>query len=130
MDTELFELCREVYKRTGWQIENPMFFGAQYIGSPYETDVHITSDQSAVFIAPLYTSDYIIEKLPNHCKYGSFALTTFYDDGHNYDAGYIDIGEGGAYWGISTNDNVALKALLKLVVALHEEGELLEKGKV
>lgn len=63
-DLELFELCKEVYKMTGWQIDNPSFFGLQYSGSPYETDVHITTDPSADFKSPLYTSDYLLEKLP------------------------------------------------------------------
>jgi len=124
VDNELFELCKEVYEKTRWQIENPSFFGVQYYGSPFETELMVTTDQAASFQAPLYTSDYLLEKLPRNI--GSYGLEMWSypsDDGVAF--GYYDTLAKRWHQTIpQRGDRLPLKALLKLTIALHEAGEL------
>lgn len=127
-DTELFELCKEVYKRfPSWQIENPFFLGVRYYGSPHVTDIQITNDSSSTFIAPLYTSDYILEKLPGRIHSGHYSLDLRLSKVDNeYNFAYMDKHFGFHYEGIS---DTPLKALLKLVIALKGTLKQEQKGK-
>ena len=103
---ELFELCKQVYEATGWK-----GLGRRYINEPLEKDDWI----------PIYTSDYLLEKLPKSLnRYGLFELAPTRAE-TMWSAGY---------W---TNDRLEtfsvigdtpLKALLKLTLNLHEEGIL------
>lgn len=101
IDTELFELCRELYKRTGWD--------------SYELakDHVTTSDGYDEWDLPLYTSDYLLDKLP-HASYQmdvtsvGVKLTTFYTD-DKWETVHAD---------------TPLKALLKLVIALDDAKEI------
>ncbi|WP_160665120.1 hypothetical protein [Pseudarthrobacter sp. ATCC 49987] len=100
-DTELFELCKEVYKRTGW------------IGT-----INLINDEvGATFMGPigantvpLYTSDYLLEELPwgyGVRKYPEYYLAFSWDNDNRY-----------------VESETPLKALLKLTIALHDAGEL------
>ena len=101
-ENEVFELCKQVYEATGWDKTKDAF--RLYIdGVP----------------VPLYTSDYLLEKLPKSLnRYGLFELAPTRAE-TMWSAGY---------W---TNDRLEtfsvigdtpLKALLKLTLNLHEEG--------
>lgn len=117
MDTELFDLCKEVYKRTGWggtQIGIAEFFKDK----PFVNTVHnlIRDGYSVEDVTPLYTSDYLLEKLPKRSEL--IEHTAMLGRGTN------NVG-----WSIVYKDFVCLadtpaKALLKLIIALDDAGEL------
>lgn len=131
MDNELFELCKEVYKRhEGWDTTD---FCYAYLENPYVKGLwaweviplHEDNVDDVDEWHPLYTSDYLLEKLPKRIKdtYGkAYWLTLSPIDGD---------GSWSACYEYENNDSnriewsdSPLKALLKLTIALHEAGEL------
>lgn len=109
-EDELFDLCKEVYRRTNW--DDDSLWHKTY--EDYRPDLDIS--------VPLYTSDYLLEKLPEHIsKYGSMTM----------ERGYMS-GRTGAFRYKYSRDNreeltegtgvTSLKALLKLVLALDKAG--------
>jgi len=121
MEDELFELCKQVYEVIG--LDNDGNLNAiRSDGSIYEKDPAWLSSKN---YAPLYTSDYLLEKLPK-----------------TFDDYYIDVSWSNNKYGwwaeYFTNDytpnrpmskyrcnaNTTLKALLKLTLKLHKEGIL------
>lgn len=99
-DTELFELCEDVKERTGWVDKT-----------------HVMPDGS---IRTTYTSDYLLEKLPdwaNLQKIGNDtgAYIASYDAGRTFSNGDTEL---------AGRADTPLKALLKLVIALDDAGEL------
>lgn len=123
-DTELFELCKQVYEATGW-------FQARKVTSWYHyfeptpakyhpgewriafKEINNPKEQYWEHI-PLYTSDYLLEKLPME-KYDIFLAPN----------------PGVGWWCASfdvelnvprVDANTPLKALLKLVIALDDAG--------
>ena len=103
-DQELFELCKEVYERTGWQ----------------PTDWQHGDEDGQ----PLYTSDYLLEKLPNKIKgkHSTGWLTLSPMDKETWGAGYeADHTEHIDDYKLEWSDT-PLKALLKLVIALDDAG--------
>ena len=115
---ELYELCKEVYKRTEWYIPNTEGFMNKHglMGQPW--------------VAPLYTSDYLLEKLPAHFYGGTIAMTAETDEGPTrYSFFYEDNYETAQvvhYKNVRLQgwDDTPLKALLKLTIALSEAGGL------
>jgi hypothetical protein len=114
MDTELFELCKEVYKRTRWQPTG--YFDGDYVVTQEDADAGGYDDDQ---LKPLYTSDYLLEKLPSKLD-GNLLLEA---DGSAadkwcayYDSMPVKI--------IAFHELTPLKALLKLTIALHDAGEL------
>lgn len=126
-DNELFELCKEVSERTEWLPEDCdwWFYSATDL-TVYDLVKH---DDYYKFISvyepkgyvPLYTSDYLLEKLTN--------VTLDHDTDNSQDGSWsakVLIPEN------NTKDKVGelefadtpLKALLKLTIALHRAGEL------
>ena len=89
--SELFELCKEVWKRTEW----------------YGDELPLKDEKPTEDFYPLYTSDYLLEKLPNDT--GLFK-TILSQDEHRYFAN-SEKQIGGAY------SDTPLKALLKLTLA-------------
>lgn len=136
MDEELFGLCREVYRRTGWGGTDFDYFkinkyAAWEIVPSKKCGYGEQEWQIAqtVTIYPLYTSDYLLEKLPAKLAYNKteyFYYLEKFDDG-SYGSGYGFTDEGGhidhPMIGVLT-DNVALKVNLKLVIALDDAGQL------
>jgi hypothetical protein len=127
MDNELFELCKEVYERTGWVIsrsdggrwwmtdrggDEPLLFTSdtgKTRNTPAWYDEH----------CPLYTSDYLLEKLSDL----AVSLTRRFDQGSsNYWMACLELY--GEVNGSFAYADTPLKALLKLTIALHEAGEL------
>lgn len=113
MDNELFELCKEVYKRTGWG-DDDLYY---YTEKTFEW--RIVNEQATHDDIPLYTSDYLLEKLPHFIKLeqasGGYTPNGWYAEkirsqDHDYKA--------------SVKADTPLKSLLKLTLALHEAGEL------
>lgn len=126
-DPELFELCKKVYERLpDWKHTDLYLYkrdgderGWHYIGngnrgiSYGNMQSGFTLDEKDHLI-PLYTSDYILEKLKN-TRYLSLAYPSVHKNDHWF-----------AMWGMSRKgiSDTPLKALLKLVIALHKAGEL------
>lgn len=133
MDNELFELCKEVYKRfPKWndterviiEMNDPsggIIFGRSNNGK---------LPKSERFYAPLYTSDYLLEKLPKRLKIREgTAWLSFYPLevepgawGCSYDIDGDMTSESQSFYQVWAEK--PLKALLKLTLALHESGEL------
>jgi len=115
-DTELFDLCQQVYKKTGWRdTDDVMCHGKKMQSGKIDTrEVHEHF--------PLYTSDYLLEKLP----------TPLYIDKAPHQLQLIKTGDDfvAQYWFDDDNESkyefgdTPLKALLQLTLALSEAGEL------
>lgn len=122
MDTELFELCKEVYKRTGWN-NTQMRFVAKPLTEDYrilhKSQLHalnesVYEDNLIYNSTFLYDSDYLLEKLGEDDRHiGMFTQSV------NWAASYQRTG-----LLIQEASNTPLKALLKLTVALDDAGEL------
>jgi hypothetical protein len=128
-DNELFELCKQVYEKTGWkepknlQLYRPMTVHKNDSNQEWEIVHNIWSDDTPFDeydYIPLYTSDYLLEKLPPK-------ITGFYQ--------YFSLKRlAGAYetppWtatygkGMKFYADTPLKALLLLTLALDEAGQL------
>lgn len=113
-DTELKELCIEVYKRTGW-------VGGEVI----RDNPKMSSYNDANILGYFYTTDYLLNKLPKHLNNGeSNWLDLSVDSGIEWTAMYEYAKseyEGQSHMCI---DITPLKALLKLTIALDDAGEL------
>lgn len=111
-DTELFELCKEVYKLSDYDwTDVPQYFT--------QTGLTIVPDTNLDAITPLYTSDYLLEKLPKTIGKKPFhpewlRLEPITDD--QWAASYGDSGKNDEW------SDTPLKALLKLVIALDDAG--------
>ena len=113
----LYELCKEVYEKTGWTVGD----------ESWEWHTTIDAKLDSMFIAPKYYTDYLLEKLP-----GYIALTsTTWDDVHVYKKdSELDYQACACYQSnvkgklIQKVADTPLKALLKLTIALSEAGEL------
>ena len=155
-DTELYELCKQVYEKTGWSLEgdweadekHPHWQGNEWYDHAYvaldpnynryeweDGTVHETgtapqivpnlaikggfaSRLSWVTYYPLYTSDYLLEKLPKESE--ELGYLDLCSDGGNWMARYTRLSATSVYNKAAT----PLKALLKLTLALHEAGVL------
>ncbi|MDQ0825397.1 hypothetical protein QFZ60_001570 [Arthrobacter sp. B2I5] len=137
-DPELFELCKEVYKRIGWAGTVESYY-SEYDSKTQEHSNVVILDEgtwaeatgvSSSAICPLYTSDYLLEKLPK-------SLTTIY--GKAYPLSPLVMASGDYYYAMYKHDmtgpnsaettfeveaDTPLKALLKLTIALADAGEL------
>jgi hypothetical protein len=133
MDKELFELCRETYEKTGWKdtletiVQNP---GPQreIVNTEGYRDVY---GLNYGFDAPLYTSDYLLNKLPISKKkwngYPSQAIIGLQLIKKSKGSKLLKMDHWEAsYWKTRTYAiaDTPLKALLKLTIALHDAGEL------
>ncbi|WP_064445167.1 hypothetical protein [Rhodococcus sp. YH3-3] len=127
-DNELFELCKEVYRRLPeWETRANYYMTIGGKSTIWHWQDAQEFDRSERF--PLYTSDYLLEKLPAKLAYNKteyFYYLEKFDDG-SYGSGYGFTDEGGhidhPMIGVLT-DNVALKVNLKLVIALDDAGQL------
>jgi hypothetical protein len=127
MDNELFELCKEVYEKTGWGTLRPS----------KDTHYFVTDDTGDTTTVPMYDSDYLFGKLPRvvtrkdiswFLNISSEATTSTWVADYQY---WDHISEQDYYLfeNIKTGEarihaDTPLKALLKLTLALHKAGEL------
>lgn len=96
MDDELLDLCKEVYKRTGW------VHGGQTVS---RNQSGVTKEWTAT-----YTSDYLLEKLENfELKHfgDNWEAILYHDDTFTY----------------ASSDNPT-KAIMKLIISLNKRGHL------
>jgi len=125
MDNKLFELCGEVWKKTEW---NP----SEGFRNWYRSSTVTISGEYTQAICPRYTSDYLLEKLPDHLettppedKNLKWANLYLKPDGNDWWGGYIDIETSlSPYNHLYGRADTPLKALLKLTIKLHDAGEL------
>lgn len=127
--SELYELCKEVYEKTGWKAGDWYYertdpkstvplkaLGRAEVGFSVDKHDHL---------CPLYTSDYLLENLPVYSDDGEGMLTVTTRQGverNGWMAYYEDVdGYSVSHEGIGKSP---LLALLKLTIALSEAGEL------
>ena len=113
MDEELHQLCKEVYKRTGWETGEWTNNSGDYVS-------HASDLIEAGIHFPLYTSDYLLGKLPSTIKNefdGDDDYLILYKKSGSWYADYM-----GQF--LRCKGDTPQKALLKLTIALSEAGEL------
>jgi len=125
VDTELFELCKKVYERTGWK-DTPSNYHEIYLTKEIfiapDVNWQINVEGPIMFICPLYTSDYLLEKLPREIQSETIELVAY---GGHWEAAYS--GARDDLWNQNIGSHAAetpLKALLKLTISLHDAGHL------
>ena len=109
-DNELFELCKEVYRRHQFWAGTDMIFGKE-VGRDWRI-MPLTLSIPKRNRIPLYTSDYLLEKLPPTVVARGVAFST----ATRIAATSEQL--------IGAEGDTPLKALLKLTIALSEAGEL------
>ena len=117
--SELFELCKEVYERTGWDDESDIDLNGHWcINDEFRLYSHIAPSHDGDI--PLYTSDYLLEKLPYEVNNNLLNMNKF-PNSYEFRYGMASV----AYHTKLTSEaDTPLKALLKLTIALSEAGEL------
>lgn len=128
MDDELFKLCKEVYELLPDWHETDGFIGLD--GTHLiNTEWYDTGICKQLNIAPLYTSDYLLEKLPwmidVEDKFADDAYLEMKRPGDNvfsfaYESYYYEPYQ--TYF--KSESDTPLKALLKLCISLKEAGKL------
>lgn len=123
-DNELFELCKQVYRRfPEWNDTHDKYRKNGFI---------VTWGYMSLMRGetPLYTSDYLLGKLPKYLKYQNednrleLVPQGYIEKGlSNWCATYADNEHDIPFLGLG---DTALKALLRLTLELHKQG-LLEK---
>ena len=121
MDNELKSLCEEVYEKLHWQVTEWVYcHGRRVLAAAIKFD---TSDMHPHI--PEYTSDYLFEQIERRIGkdkvlhvYSMFDVDTYekYCKANVGTPGTIEIQ--------TDRTDTPRKALLKLVLALHEAGEL------
>ena len=129
--SELFELCKQVYEVTGWKYTIGKFHDdGSYDGYVGHRGIAYTPNpQNAEWLPktiPLYTSDYLLEKLQRWFydmganDFGQFDVTMLAD------ACIVRVRSHGKEFSEQVSGDTLLLALLKLTIALSEAGELNE----
>lgn len=113
-DEELFELCKQVHEDTGWDKTDLNYYPGNH--SFFVIDTSKNAPRHLKKLAPLYNSDYLLEKLPfpSHIGRDSFAWIAKWERG----AGSSPFRQ------IWERADTPLKALLKLTLSLKQAGEL------
>ena len=116
---ELFKLCKQVYEATGWD------YVESYINESEDYVNPSSNIIDPVIHAPLYTSDYLLEKLSAITDHISvqqsnrISIDASNDEKSNWYA---------HYWlrsrRVQVKSDTPLKALLKLTLKLHRENIL------
>lgn len=113
IDQELFELCKEVYKRTGW--ENTEYSWYRFADGIAIGSSDLPPERWEEWLCRAYTSDYLLEKLPIHTS----LRKPLNGIGGGYEAEWYKVTTQEKYYEF---DYTPLKALLKLVIALSDAG--------
>lgn len=130
MDTELFELCKEVSKllpdwKTGTYIE--LDTKGKYIGTVSFVGLEVPHEAvwSGHKFITLYTSDYLLEKLPKEIYKDEliYRIIVGAKFGDEFKANYVTP-SGILYFFLEPEADSPLQALLQLTLALHKAGEL------
>ncbi len=132
-DTELFDLCKSVYEKTGWDSDDLLHYlgGEIHYKRLFESDMYHLNTTKDTY-CPLYTPDYLLGKLPKWIEYEKNQphLLTLQPNpiGAGWNALYrlsVATPTSARNHAIEIHEaDTSLKALLKLTLALHEAGEL------
>lgn len=117
---ELFELCKQVYEATGWK-QSPNISQLYEYWDDYDELCVISIEDADDTLVPAYTSDYLLEKLPEWIgKYGGMRMSRGYMKGGTgaFRFFYCRDCQGALIEGTGTT---AVSALLKLTLKLHKE---------
>ena len=148
-DKELFELCKQVHEKTGWGDTREVLVVMVKHWIPNSERITIRRNNevytAGINYPPLYTTDYILEKLPGALNSPSFNVkyrlslkkidNWYFAEYSNHGwfrdmksvfarKGYDTSDDSLAYAIKPVTDDTPLKALLKLTIALHDAGEL------
>jgi hypothetical protein len=120
--SELYELCKEVYKRTGWEQRANISELYEY-WDDYDELCVISVEDTDDELTPAYNSDYLLEKLPKTLKHHEHYdyLTLWSDSETDWNAAY-ELDNDCENFDIA--GDTPLEALLKLTLALHKENLL------
>ena len=123
---ELFELCKEVYRRHQFWAGTDMIFGKE-VGRDWRI-MPLTLRIPKHNRIPLYTSDYLLEKLPPVVQ-GSYDkkfrhIQMWINGDGEARACYVEPYDKEFRGAYAAKSDSMLKALLKLTIALSEAGEL------
>lgn len=127
-DTELFELCKQVYEKTGWKGGDSFIttIGGKWISDSKKGWYDETIGADGFY--PLYTSDYLLEKLPPVIQdpYDKIFkhIQMWVNGDKSTHAGYVEPYAHGDKVTYAQESDKMRKTLLKLTLALHESGEL------
>lgn len=131
MDDELFDLCKEVYEQTGWDDTEDVWgewkrHGVTFETGRYSREEMEDADGYAISeLFPLYTSDYLLERLPSKIRHHGKRLAPtlkWVDESKWWLAQYYE--EKGGVPEYNQVADTPLKSLLKLTIALDKAGEL------
>jgi len=134
MDNELFDLCKQVYEKTGWRdtLDYQWMKEDLTIDNQRGTDTGVKGGwwyyEYIEGQVPLYDSDYLLEKLPSVVQDTDdkiFRVITMWINGDgSTHAGYAEpYAHDDKYAHSQTSDRM-VNTLLKLTLALSEAGEL------
>lgn len=117
-DQEVLDLCKQVYEATGWVVPSLKPFDSS--GDPYTT--HYIN---GVFQTYVYTSDYLLDKLPKELHRDGIIhlITVGAKYGDEFKANYVSA-SGYLYLFLEPEGNTPCEALLRLTLALDKEGLL------
>ena len=125
-DTELFDLCNQVYEKTGWGgtvqfiCNDEVFSEGEY--EDYGMSFNFDADKGHI---PLYTSDYLLDKLhlTNRTDREKYHIGIIVGrDIHGNKAVSASAQDTG--WIIQEGGDTLLIALLKLTLTLHKQGRI------
>ena len=121
---ELFGLCKQLYEKTGWDDYNLKFLGKD--GGTFDMVARDYLDEPDY--APLYTSDYLLAKLPSVIqdpddKVFKHILMWINGDGSAH-AGYVEPYAHDDKVAYSQESDTMLKTLLSLALELKENNLL------
>jgi hypothetical protein len=117
MDNELFTLCKQVYEKTGWKNTGKAWYSIN--GKVHDRNsVHVDGEIfDKLANVPLYTSDYLLQKLGDLDQEVWLMRCIHQDGSRNWCVTYKNTD----YF---FYEDRTITALLKLTLALAEAGEL------
>lgn len=119
MNSELFDLCKEVYEKTEWETKARYYMNINGKSSIWHWQDAQEFDKSER--VPIYTSDYLLEKLRETKRIDVIVGINRINEIQCY-AKALNLME--LHSDIKSFADTPLKALLKLTIALSEAGEL------
>ena len=129
-ENEVFDLCKQVYKATGWTGTNQVI-GIYYQISEVDVKYGIfdrSEKRKEPVDTPLYTSDYLLEKLPSVVQdpYDKIFrhIQMWINGDRSAHAGYVEPYAHDDRVAYAQKSDEMRITLLKLTLKLHEEGLL------
>lgn len=127
-DLELFELCKSVYEKLGWKGEFVSWIqNGKTVSTIHKNHPEYYGIVETDYVCPLYTSDYLLEKLYFVLFKGKRKhISLIFEEDGSYSIDADDIYNGPRL--NVQNADTTLKALLKLTIKLADEGMITKGG--